>query len=198
MKIEFHRAPAIATIANRSIILIEQPDPRRLTPCWLGEDVPSPDLAKEAPRLAFFADPDPPRLGRFADPVLDHIELLLARRLFTHLLFTRLLPAALVSPLLPPFGAALVDCRTLDVGAAGSRIGFPRRGAPVVSLFNGLRGLRRRGRRGRYVVVGGYVDGLLFFGGRRFGRRSCHLCGLRGLWLSLLRLSLLLLCPRGI
>ena len=84
--------------------------------------------ANISPRLAFFPDPDPPRLGHFPDSLLDRLELLLAR----------LLDATLVGPALAPLGAPLFRVRALDVGVAGSCEGFPRRSGLFFGLFGGF------------------------------------------------------------
>jgi hypothetical protein len=178
---------AVAVAEKKSIVLIEQPDPGRFASDRFGEHLPSPGLGEQAPRLAFFPDSDPPRLGHFPDSRFDRIEFRLTG-LFREILLTGLLQAALVGPLLPPFGAPLFGIRAFDVGIAGPGVDFPRRGDLFVGLIGGLRRLRRwlYGLRGRYVVGG------LLFGAGRIGGWSCRL-DLR-LWLLrlLLRLRLLL------
>ena len=161
---------AVATAGKKSIVLIEQPDPGRFASDRLGEHIPSPGLGEQVPWLAFFPDSDPPRLGHFPDSRFNRIEFLLTG-LFRELLLTGLLQAALVAPLLSPFGAPLFGIRPFDVGIAGPGVDFPRPGGLFVGLISGLRGLRRwlYGLRGRYVVGG------LIFGAGRIGGRSCRL-----------------------
>jgi hypothetical protein len=117
---------ALAIAGKNQLILIEQPDPGRFASDRLGEHVPSPRLGERVPRLAFFPDSDPPRLGHFPDSRFDRLELLLLG----------LLQAALVGPLLSPFGAPLFGLRAFDVGIAGPGVDFPRRDG----LFAGLIG----------------------------------------------------------
>ena len=176
-----------AIAGKKSIVLIEQPDAGRFASA--GSAMSLPGLGEQLPRLAFFPDPDPPRLGHFPDSLFDRLELLL----------TRLLEAALVGPALAPLGAPLFGVRAFDVGVAGSREGFPRRSGLFVGLFGGFCRLRGgcSGLRRRYVV-GGLLFGAAFSSARTLlvdgaalrGRR----CRLRlRLWLRLR----LLLCRRG-
>src|SRR6185369_8493708 len=122
---------------GRSIILIEQPDPRHFG---------SRPLGKQVPRLGFFPDSDPPRFGHFAHAPFNRLQLLLAR----------LLEAALVGPTLAPLGAPLFSVRAFDVGIAGPGEDVARRGGLFIGLFGEFCRLRRRlyGLRYRYIIGG--------------------------------------------
>src|SRR6185503_6325148 len=132
-----------------------------------GEHLPSPGLGEQAPRLPFFPDSDPPRLGHFPDSRFDRIEFRLTG-LVREILLTGLLQAALVGPLLPPFGAPLFGIRAFDVGIAGPDVAFPRPGGLFVGLIGGLRRLRR-------WLYDRYVVGGLLFGAGGIGGWNCCL-----------------------
>src|SRR6185369_13187451 len=158
-----------ASSKGRSIILIEQPDPRHFRSRPLGEQVP---------RLGFFPDPDSPRLGHFAHAAFNRLQFLLAR----------LLEAALVGPTLAPLGAPLFSVRAFDVGIAGPGEDVAWRGGLFIDLFSGFCRLRRRlyGLRCRCIIGG------LLFSADIIGRWRYRLSLLR----LLLRLRCLLLWLR--
>ena len=167
-----HHAPRADRRKGQSV-LIEQPDPRHFGSRRLGGEH----------RLAFFPDPDPPRLGHFPDSLLDRLKLLLAR----------LLDAALVGPALAPLGAALFGVARLT--SASRAFAKASCGAAVLSLvcsagFEGC-GSDCTGCTAATLLAG-------FSCGRRsIGGERCRLCLRLGLLLRLRRWLRRLLGGRG-